>query len=350
MSSTTDAQLATHPRSARRASGITLETYILEGMMGVPGGDGRVHLAPQPDRPRREAHHVEGAARRPRQHPRLHGRDQRAGRAGAEARRDRQRDADRGRSRRRGHCAAIASEELERDRGPLDRSAREIRRRLRPARRLVEHRRQHLDRHDLRHPEAERHVETSRPRRTSSQPGRELLAAGYVLYGSSTMLVLTTGARAASTASPTIRRVGEFFLSHENIRIPERGKIYSINEGNTRASGATRCGAGTRGSKEEDKADGRPYGARYVGTLVADAHRTLLKGGIFAYPADKQEPGRQAPPPLRSEPVRVHLRGGRRQGLDRERAHPRHRADHAPPARPARPRLGARRRRVREPS
>jgi fructose-1,6-bisphosphatase I len=122
------------------------------------------------------------------------------------------------------------------------------------------------------------------------QPGTELLAAGYVLYGSSTTLVITTGAAGGVhgfTYDPTI---GEFFLSHENIKIPERGKIFSINEGNAGiwSDEVRRWNAWI---KETNPDDGRPYGARYVGTLVADAHRTLLKGGIFAYPADKKNPG-----------------------------------------------------------
>jgi fructose-1,6-bisphosphatase I len=121
-------------------------------------------------------------------------------------------------------------------------------------------------------------------------PGRELLAAGYVLYGSSTLLVLTTGVQGGVhgfTYDPT---VGEFFLSHEHIRIPERGKIYSINEGNT-ALWPEQVRRWNTWIKEEDKPTNRPYGARYVGSLVADAHRTLLKGGIFAYPADRKNAG-----------------------------------------------------------
>jgi fructose-1,6-bisphosphatase I len=118
------------------------------------------------------------------------------------------------------------------------------------------------------------------------RPGRDLLAAGYVLYGSSTMLVITTGLGGVHgfTYDPT---VGEFFLSHENIRIPERGSTYSINEGNC-ARWTDDVRRWNAWIKEEDKADARPYGARYVGSLVADAHRTLLKGGIFAYPADRK--------------------------------------------------------------
>lgn len=118
-------------------------------------------------------------------------------------------------------------------------------------------------------------------------PGRDLLAAGYVLYGSSTMLVLTTGGTAgvhAFTYDPT---VGEFFLSHENIRIPQRGSSYSINEGNS-VHWTDPVRRWNTWIKEDDKEHGRPYGLRYVGSLVADAHRTLLKGGIFVYPADRK--------------------------------------------------------------
>jgi fructose-1,6-bisphosphatase I len=115
------------------------------------------------------------------------------------------------------------------------------------------------------------------------RPGTELQAAGYVIYGSSTMFVITTGEGVHGfTYDPT---VGEFLLSHENIRVPEHGTCYSINEGNaaTWTEGVKRW---NRWVKESDKASGRPYSQRYVGTLVADAHRTLLRGGIFAYPAD----------------------------------------------------------------
>jgi fructose-1,6-bisphosphatase I len=117
------------------------------------------------------------------------------------------------------------------------------------------------------------------------QPGSKQIAAGYVIYGSSTMLVYTTGQGVHGfTLDPTI---GDFFLSHVNIRIPERGKIYSINEGNhaTWQPGVQKWVEWLK-TPSEDKA--RPYSARYVGSLVADFHRTLLKGGVFAYPADKK--------------------------------------------------------------
>ncbi|AUX41509.1 fructose 1,6-bisphosphatase [Sorangium cellulosum] len=122
------------------------------------------------------------------------------------------------------------------------------------------------------------------------RPGRDLVAAGYVLYGSSTLLVLTTGLGGVHgfTYDPT---VGEFFLSHENIRIPERGATFSINEGHS-ARWPEAVRRWNAWIKEERKEEGRPYGARYVGSLVADAHRTLLKGGIFAYPADRGGQGK----------------------------------------------------------
>lgn len=113
--------------------------------------------------------------------------------------------------------------------------------------------------------------------------GTELSAAGYVIYGSSTMLVLTTGKKVHGfTWDPS---AGEFFLSHENIQCPKQGPVYSINEGNSQrwTEGVRRWNEHV---KTPDAASGRPYTHRYVGTLVADAHRTLLRGGIFAYPAD----------------------------------------------------------------
>ena len=119
------------------------------------------------------------------------------------------------------------------------------------------------------------------------QPGSEQVCAGYVIYGSSTMLVYTTGNGVNGfTLNPS---VGEFFLSHPNIQIPARGKIYSINEGNASKWHApvTRY---INHLKEDDKSTGRPYSARYIGSLVADFHRNLLKGGIFLYPGDKKNP------------------------------------------------------------
>ena len=117
------------------------------------------------------------------------------------------------------------------------------------------------------------------------QSGVEQVGAGYVLYGSSTMLVYSTGNGVDGfTLDPSL---GEFLLSHPDIRIPSRGKVYSVNEGN-----AARWDEGVtnyiRHIKETDKETNRPYSARYIGSLVADFHRNLLKGGIFLYPADKK--------------------------------------------------------------
>jgi fructose-1,6-bisphosphatase I len=124
------------------------------------------------------------------------------------------------------------------------------------------------------------------------QRGSEQVAAGYVVYGSSTMLVYSAGAGVHGfTLDPSL---GEFLLSHEDMRIPKKGKIYSINEGNERS-----WDAGTRRYiqhlKEKDKASGRPYSLRYIGALVADFHRTLLYGGIFLYPPDVTDPAKPKP-------------------------------------------------------
>ncbi len=119
------------------------------------------------------------------------------------------------------------------------------------------------------------------------RPGREIVAAGYALYGPSTVFVLSTGHGVhAFTLDPN---VGEFFLSMPNIRCPKKGNSYSVNEGNC-ARWAPEIRKWSEHMKTEDKAGGYPYGHRYVGSLVADAHRTLMKGGIFAYPEDSKSP------------------------------------------------------------
>lgn len=119
------------------------------------------------------------------------------------------------------------------------------------------------------------------------QPGIRQLAAGYILYGSSMMFVYSTGHGVHGfTLDPS---VGEFLLSHENIRIPTKGKIYSVNEGNYArwSKGMQRY---VDWLKQEDPLTGRPYSARYVGSLVADVHRTLLYGGLYCYPGDSRNP------------------------------------------------------------
>lgn len=117
--------------------------------------------------------------------------------------------------------------------------------------------------------------------------GSEQVAAGYVIYGPSTILVYTAGKGVHGfTLDPFI---GEFLLSHENIRIPSRGKTYSVNEGNYSVWEAPARGL-VDFLKEKDPSTGRPYSLRYVGSLVADFHRTLLHGGIFLYPGDAKNP------------------------------------------------------------
>jgi fructose-1,6-bisphosphatase I len=117
------------------------------------------------------------------------------------------------------------------------------------------------------------------------QHGHTQVAAGYVVYGPSTMLVYTSGHGVHSfTLDP---RIGAYLLSHENMKMPEQGKYYSVNEAN----------ADEWPQKYRDYIDGlrtgslgRKYSSRYIGSLVADFHRTLLKGGVFLYPPTKAQP------------------------------------------------------------
>ena len=119
------------------------------------------------------------------------------------------------------------------------------------------------------------------------QRGTEQVAAGYVIYGSSTMLVYTTGKGVNGfTYDPGI---GIFVLSHPNMKFPTEGKIYSMNEGNFYRS--------SKGIQEYvkyaqtiDVETNRPFTARYIGSLVADFHRNLIKGGIYLYPATTTSP------------------------------------------------------------
>lgn len=119
------------------------------------------------------------------------------------------------------------------------------------------------------------------------QPGHRQMAAGYVIYGSSTMMVYATRLSVNGfTLEPSI---GEFCLSHPNMTCPQSGKIYSVNQGNS-----CKFEQGTKDflsyCMESDKPSGRPYSHRYIGSMVADMHRTLIKGGIFLYPADQSAP------------------------------------------------------------
>jgi len=119
------------------------------------------------------------------------------------------------------------------------------------------------------------------------QPGARQVAAGYVVYGSSTMFVYTTGAGVHGfTLDPG---VGEFLLSHPEMRIPVPGdRVYSVNEGHY-AAWTDRQRTLVDALKRSDHPDG-PFSARYVGSMVADVHRILLHGGLFMYPARKNSP------------------------------------------------------------
>eukprot|EP00877_Chromochloris_zofingiensis_P014653 jgi/Chrzof1/9441/Cz04g03070.t1_FBP2[v5.2] len=115
------------------------------------------------------------------------------------------------------------------------------------------------------------------------QPGKNLLAAGYCLYSSCHVLVLTIGDGVFGfTLDPYI---GEFILTHDRIKIPDAGKIYSFNEGNYELWDDS-VKQYMDSLKDPSKWDGKPYSARYIGSLVGDFHRTLLYGGIYGYPGD----------------------------------------------------------------
>lgn len=119
------------------------------------------------------------------------------------------------------------------------------------------------------------------------QPGNKQVAAGYVVYGSSTMLVYTTGCGVhAFTYDPSL---GVFCLSHESVRFPATGQMYSINEGNyiKFPNGVKKY---IKYCQEMDEATHRPYTSRYIGSLVSDFHRNLLKGGIYLYPSTATHP------------------------------------------------------------
>lgn len=119
------------------------------------------------------------------------------------------------------------------------------------------------------------------------QPGTEQVAAGYVLYGSSTMLIYTTGN--GTNGFTYDSSLGVFYLSHPEMQTNKNGKIFSMNEGNY-----NKTSQGLRNyidyTKEIDKTTKRPYTARYIGSLVADFHRNILKGGVYVYPSTTTSP------------------------------------------------------------
>ncbi|XP_008352769.1 fructose-1,6-bisphosphatase, cytosolic isoform X2 [Malus domestica] len=118
------------------------------------------------------------------------------------------------------------------------------------------------------------------------QPGKNMVAAGYCMYGSSCTLVISTGSGAHGfTLDPSL---GEFILTHPDIQIPKKGKIYSVNEGNAKNWDGPTAKYVQKCKYPEDGSS--PKSLRYIGSMVADVHRTLLYGGIFLYPADKKSP------------------------------------------------------------
>lgn len=119
------------------------------------------------------------------------------------------------------------------------------------------------------------------------RPGTEMVAAGYCMYGSMAYMMITTGDGVAGfTLDPTL---GEFVITHPRVKVPPRGTIYSINEGNA-ANWDPATTKYVENCKSGKYNNGKPYSLRYVGSMVADVHRTLLYGGIFMYPADKKSP------------------------------------------------------------
>ncbi len=119
------------------------------------------------------------------------------------------------------------------------------------------------------------------------QAGKNQLAAGYIIYGSSTILVMTTGNGVHSfTLEP---HIDKFYLSDTHVRTPQDGKIYSLNEGNyiKFPEGVKKY---LKYCQENDKATNRPYSSRYIGSMVADFHRNLKKGGVFIYPSTEKDP------------------------------------------------------------
>lgn len=119
------------------------------------------------------------------------------------------------------------------------------------------------------------------------QKGTQQVAAGYVIYGSSTMMVYTTGKGVNGfTLDPSI---GEFCLSHPDMKIPQNGNIYSINEGNY-VHFPTGVKKYIKYAQEQDAGTSRPYTSRYIGSMVGDIHRNLIKGGIYIYPTTASSP------------------------------------------------------------
>jgi len=120
------------------------------------------------------------------------------------------------------------------------------------------------------------------------QPGTELLASGFTMYGASAQLVITMKDGPVNGFTMD-NALGEFILTHPNMKMPKKRAIYSVNEGNS-LFWEEPVKEYVNSLKYPTETNGKPYSARYIGSMVADAYRTLLYGGIFAYPADKKSP------------------------------------------------------------
>ncbi len=153
------------------------------------------------------------------------------------------------------------------------------------------------------------------------QPGNRQVAAGYMVYGSSTMLVY--GTRRGVNGFTLDPSIGEFCLSHPDIKCPEWGKIYSVNHGNffQYSKGVQQY---IDACQRRTKDNGGPYTQRYIGSMVADVHRNLIKGGIFMYPGTIEKPKAQAAPALREQSFRIHRGSGRWPCYQWQRAYPGH--------------------------
>ena len=209
--------------------------------------------------------------------------------------------------------AVVASEEDEEptilrrgDRG------RQVLRDLRSARRVVESRRLRRRRDDLLDPAKRPDRSRARSRRSASRASQQV-AAGYILYGSSTVFVLTTGNGVDMfVLDPSI---GSFVLVQSKIRIPPTGKTYSVNEANRRVVSRRRSAATSTGRTQNG------YSSRYIGSMVADIHRTLLKGGVFLYPPTKKNPEGKLRLMYEANPIAmiVEQAGGKAVAVDRRR-------------------------------
>ena len=119
------------------------------------------------------------------------------------------------------------------------------------------------------------------------QAGNKQVAAGYIIYGSSTMLVYAT--RRGVNGFTLDQSIGEFTLSHPDIKCPPTGKLYSVNHGNF-FQYAENVKQYITACQKKDKTNGGPYTQRYIGSMVSDVHRNLIRGGIFMYPGTKDKP------------------------------------------------------------